>query len=123
MDIFLSLVKAFIVGGTICLIGQIILNRTSLPPAKILVGFVVVGVVLGAVGIYDHILKFAGAGASVPLTGFGYLLSCGVKEAVEKKGLLGIFTGGFSACSVGVSFAIFMGIVLAFIFKNKKPKV
>ena len=120
MQIILSIVKAFIVGGLISMIGQILLNKTSLVPAKILVGFVVVGVLLGGIGLYKPLLKFAGAGASVPLTGFGYLLSEGVKESVLKEGLIGIFKGGFTACAVGVSFAIFMGILVALTFNPKK---
>ena len=120
MEAVFSVVKAFFVGGLICLIGQIILNKTELPPAKILVGFVVVGAILGSVGIYKPILEFAGAGASVPLTGFGYLLSEGVKEAIQKEGFIGIFKGGFTACAVGVSVAIFMGVLVALIFNPKR---
>lgn len=120
METFFCLIKAFFVGGLICLFSQVVLNKTNLPPAKILVGLVVLGAILGAAGIYKPILKFAGAGASVPLTGFGYLLSDGVKEAVKKFGFLGILKGGFTACSVGVSFALFMGFLVALFFKPKK---
>lgn len=120
MQIVLSLVKAFLVGGFISMIGQILLNRTTLVPAKILVGFVVCGVFLGALGIYKPLVKFAGSGASVPLTGFGFLLSEGVKESVLKEGLIGVFKGGFTACAVGVSFAVFMGILVALAFNPKK---
>ncbi len=120
MQVFYCLMKAFLVGGLICLIGQVILNKTELPPAKILVGFVVAGSILGAVGVYKPLLKFAGAGASVPLTGFGYLLSEGVREAVRKEGFIGIFKGGFTACAVGVSVAIFMGVLVAIIFNPKR---
>lgn len=120
MEFLVSLIKAFVVGGLICLIGQIILNKTSFPPAKILVGFVVAGVILGAVGVYRPLLKFCGAGAAVPLTGFGNLLSEGVKEAVKKEGFLGIFKGGFSACAVGISVTIVFGLIVALIFKPKR---
>ena len=89
-------VKAFLVGGLLCLIGQILIDKTKLTPARILTGYVVAGVVLGAVGVYEPLVQFAGAGASVPLTGFGYALARGVKEAIAEKGFLGIFTGGLS---------------------------
>lgn len=91
--------KAFLVGGAFCLIGQILIDRTKLTPARILVGYVVTGVILGAIGVYEPLAEFAGAGASVPLTGFGYTLSEGVKEAVDQNGILGIFTGGLKAAA------------------------
>ena len=112
-------VKAFLVGGFLCLIGQILIDKTKLTPARILVSYVVIGVVLGAVGIYKPLVEFAGAGASVPLTGFGYNLAKGVKEAVDESGFLGIFTGGFKACAGGIAAAIFCGLIVSLIFKAK----
>ena len=111
--------KAFLVGGLFCLAGQLLIDKTKLTPARILVGYVVLGVILGAVGIYEPILEFAGAGASVPLTGFGYNLAKGVKEAVQKDGFLGIFTGGLKACAGGIAAAITAGLLASLIFKAK----
>lgn len=120
LDVVLKLLKAFLVGGFICLIGQALLNRTSLPPAKILVGFVVLGVILGSLGLYEPIVKFAGAGASVPLTGFGFLLQKGVFDAIYKNGPIGILTGALTAGAAGISFAVLSGFCVALIFKPKK---
>ena len=111
--------KAFIVGGTLCLIGQILIDKTKLTPARILVSYVVIGVLLGAVGVYKPLVEFAGAGATVPLTGFGYNLAKGVKEAVEQDGFLGIFTGGLKACAGGIAAAIFAGLLVSLIFRPK----
>lgn len=111
--------KAFLCGGLLCLIGQIFIDRTKLTPARILVAYVVVGVILGAVGIYKPFAEFAGAGATVPLTGFGYTLSKGVKEAVTQDGFLGIFTGGLKAAAGGIAAAIFAGLLASFVFKAK----
>ena len=111
--------KAFLFGGLLCLIGQILIDRTKLTPARILVAYVVVGVVLGATGIYEPFAKFAGAGATVPLTGFGYTLSKGVKQAVMQNGFIGIFTGGLKAAAGGITAAIFAGLVASFLFKAK----
>ena len=111
--------KAFLVGGLFCLVGQILIDKTKLTPARILVGYVVAGVILGALGIYQPIADFAGAGASVPLTGFGYALSKGVREAVMQDGFLGIFTGGFKACAGGIAAAVFAGLIASFLFKPK----
>lgn len=111
--------KAFLVGGALCLIGQILIDRTKLTPARILVGFVVAGVILGAIGVYKPLAEFAGAGASVPLTGFGYTLSEGVKEAVDQNGLLGIFTGGLKAAAGGITAAITAGLLVSLIFKAR----
>ena len=108
--------KAFCVGGTLCLIGQILIDKTKLTPARILVSYVVIGVVLGAVGIYRPLAEFAGAGATVPLTGFGNTLAKGVQEAVSKDGFLGIFTGGLKAAAGGISAAIFFGLLTSFFF-------
>ena len=111
--------KAFLVGGLLCLIGQILIDKTKLTPARILVGYVVAGVVLGAVGVYKPLVEFAGAGASVPLTGFGYNLAKGVKEAVAEDGFLGIFTGGLKATAGGITVAVTAGLLASLIFKPK----
>ena len=111
--------KAFLVGGILCLIGQILIDKTKLTPARILVSYVVAGVILGAVGVYKPLVEFAGAGASVPLTGFGYTLSKGVKEAVDKDGFLGIFTGGLKATAGGITAAVFAGLLASLLFKAK----
>ena len=107
MDIFIEYLKAFVVGGLICVVGQILIDYTKLTPARILVGFVVAGVILGAVGLYGPLVEFAGAGATVPLTGFGYNLAKGVKDAVAEQGLLGALTGGLRASAGGIAAAIF----------------
>ena len=112
-------VKAFFVGGALCLIGQILIDKTKLTPARILVSYVVCGVLLTAIGIYTPLVDFAGAGATVPLTGFGYCLANGVKEAVESDGFLGIFTGGLKATAGGITAAIISGLVVSLIFKAK----
>lgn len=111
--------KAFLVGGTLCLIGQMLIDRTRLTPARILVSYVVIGVILGAVGIYKPLTEFAGAGASVPLTGFGNTLAKGVREAIDQDGFLGIFTGGLKATAGGITTAVFSGLVASFLFKPK----
>ena len=111
--------KAFLVGGLFCLIGQILIDKTKLTPARILVSYVVIGVFLGAVGIYKPLAEFAGAGATVPLTGFGYNLARGVKEAVQQDGFLGIFTGGLKACAGGISAAVAAGLLASLIFRTK----
>lgn len=113
--------KAFLVGGILCVIGQILIDRTKLTPARILTTYVVAGVILGAVGVYKPLVDWAGAGATVPLTGFGYLLAKGVKEAVAEKGLLGALTGGVTSTAAGITAAIFLGVLVAFLFKPK-PK-
>ena len=112
-------IKAFLVGGSLCLIGQVLIDKTKLTPARILVSYVVIGVILGALDIYKPLVEFAGAGASVPLTGFGYALAKGVKEAVQQDGFLGIFTGGLKACAGGIAIAIFAGLLVSLIFKPK----
>jgi len=111
--------KAFVIGGLFCLIGQILIDKTKLTPARILVGYVVTGVILGALGLYQPILDFAGAGASVPLTGFGATLAKGVKEAVEESGALGILTGGLKATAGGITAAIIFGLLAGILFKPK----
>lgn len=112
-------IKAFLIGGLLCLIGQILIDKTKLTPARILVSYVVGGVLLGAVGIYKPFAEFAGAGATVPLTGFGYNLARGVKEAIDSDGFLGIFTGGLKACAGGITAAIVAGLLASLIFKPK----
>ena len=111
--------KAFLVGGALCLVGQVLIDKTKLSPARILVGYVVCGVLLGAVGVYEPLADFAGAGASVPLTGFGYTLAKGVKKAVTEDGFLGIFGGGLKATACGITAAIIAGLVVSLIFKPK----
>ena len=111
--------KAFIVGGLLCLIGQILIDRTKLTPARILVSYVVIGVFLGAIGVYKPLAEFAGAGATVPLTGFGYNLAKGVREAVQLYGFLGIFTGGLKAAAGGITAAIIAGLLAGLIFRPK----
>ena len=111
--------KAFLIGGAFCLAGQLLIDKTKLTPARILVSYVVIGVFLGAVGIYKPLADFAGAGATVPLTGFGYNLAKGVKEAVDQDGFSGIFTGGLKACAGGIAAAITAGLLASFIFKAK----
>lgn len=111
--------KAFLIGGAICLIGQVFIDKTKRTPARILVSFVVIGVILGALGIYEPFQKFAGAGAGVPLTGFGNLIAKGVRKAVDEKGFLGIFTGGLTAAAGGITAAIVAGLISSFIFKPK----
>ena len=111
--------KAFIVGGLLCLIGQILIDKTKLTPARILVGYVVAGVILGGLGVYEKLAEFAGAGATVPLTGFGHTLAKGVREAVDEKGFLGIFTGGLKSTAGGITAAILSGLVMSLLFKAK----
>ena len=112
-------VKAFLVGGILCLIGQILIDKTKLTPARILVSYVVCGVLLTGIGFYAPLVDFAGAGATVPLTGFGYCLANGVKEAVETDGFLGIFTGGLKSTAGGITAAIISGLIVSLIFKAK----
>ena len=112
-------VKAFVVGGALCVIAQLLIDYTKLTPAKILVTYVVLGVVLGGVGIYQPLVDFAGAGASVPLLGFGNTLAKGVREAVDEMGFLGIFTGGLKATAGGITVAIFAGLLMSLLFKPK----
>ena len=120
MEIVLSLIKAFIVGGLICVVGQLLIDYTRLTPAKILVGFVILGVILGALGIYKPLVDFAGCGATVPLVGFGYALSEGTKQAVSEDGLLGALTGPLSASSAGIMAAVLCGLVASFFARPKE---
>ncbi len=116
----MTFLKTFLVGGALCLIGQLLIDLTRLTPARILTAYVVAGVILGAVGLYQPLVDWAGAGATVPLTGFGNLLAKGVKEAVAEKGVLGAFTGGFTSAAGGICAAIFFGIIVASLFKSKE---
>lgn len=119
---WIELGKAFFVGGILCALGQILIDRTNLTPARILTGYVVAGVILGALGVYEPLADWAGAGASVPLTGFGYTLARGVRKAVEESGLLGAFTGGFNASAGGIAAAVFFGYLAAILFRPKEKK-
>ncbi|MBR2040332.1 MAG: stage V sporulation protein AE [Clostridia bacterium] len=117
MEILLNCLKAFLVGGAICLVGQVLIDYTKLTPARILVSYVVAGVVLTAIGCYEPIVAFAGAGATVPLTGFGYSLAKGVEAAVLEYGLIGALSGGLTATSAGIAAAVFFGLIMAFLFR------
>ena len=121
MEFLWPYVRAFLCGGTLCLIGQILIDKTKLTPAKILVIYVVAGVVLGGSGLYEPLVDWGGAGATVPLTGFGYLLSKGVAEAVAEDGFLGALTGGVTAAAGGITAAVIFGYLMALLFKPK-PK-
>ena len=111
--------KSFLIGGAICLVGQLLIDKTKLTPARILVSYVVAGVILGAVGLYEPFAEFAGAGAAVPLTGFGNTLAKGVREAVDEQGFLGIFIGGLRATAGGITAAITAGLLAALLFRPK----
>lgn len=119
METFLIYLKTFAAGGLLCAIGQILIDKTNLTAGRVLSLYVVVGVLLGAVGIYEPFVKWAGAGATVPLTGFGNVLAKGVRKAVEENGLIGAFTGGFTASAAGIAAAVFFGLLVALIFKSK----
>lgn len=118
MDMFMEYVWAFLIGGLLCAIGQVLIDLTKLTPARILTSYVVAGVVLGGLGWYQPIVDLAGGGATVPLTGFGHLLAKGVRKAVDQNGFIGIFMGGFTSAAVGISAAIFFGLIAAFVFKS-----
>ena len=120
MDVVLQLLRAFFVGGALCVVAQILIDKTKMTPARILVSFVIAGVVLGAMGVYKPLVDFAGAGATVPLTGFGYLISEGIREAVDEQGLLGALTGGMTAAAGGISAALVFGYLAAVLFKGKR---
>ena len=115
LDIF----KAFLVGGLLCAVGQVLIDFTKLTPARILTGYVVTGVALSAVGLYKPIAEFAGAGATVPLTGFGHLLAEGIRKTIGRDGLLGIFTGGLTAAAGGVTAALLFGLIASLLFRQK----
>lgn len=118
MEMLLEYIKAFCVGGAFCVVGQVLIDKTKLTPARILVSYVVAGVVLGGLGLYQPLVDFAGAGATVPLTGFGYTLAKGVKKAVDAEGLFGALTGGLTACAAGIAAAIVFSLIAALIFKS-----
>ena len=118
----MMLLKAFLVGGALCMVGQVLVDRTRLTPARILSGYVVAGVVLSAVGLYQPLVDFAGAGAAVPLTGFGHLLAKGVREAVHRGGFLGALTGGLTASAAGVTAAVFFALLCAILFRAKAKR-
>lgn len=122
MEVLLQYGKAFLTGGLLCVIGQVLIDRTKLTPARILTSYVVAGVILGAIGIYEPIANFAGAGASVPLTGFGYLISKGVRRAVAEKGLIGAFSGGIGSAAGGICAAVFFALLAALLFRPREKK-
>lgn len=117
----MNYLSAFVCGGLLCVIGQILIDKTGLTPARILVIYVVAGVVLGGLGLYKYLVAWGGAGATVPLTGFGYALSKGVVDAIRNSGFMGVFTGGVTAAAGGIAGAVFFGFIIALIFKPK-PK-
>ena len=117
ITLLLNLVKAFVVGGAICTIGEWLVLKTKLTPARILVGYIVLGVLLSAVGLYGPLVDFAGAGATIPLTGFGHALTNGVKKAVQEIGFMGAFTGGLTSTAAGIAAAVFFGTLTAILFK------
>ena len=116
MELLITLGKAVLVGGLFCAVGQVLIDKTKLTPARILVGYVVAGVLLSALGLYQPLVEFAGAGATVPLTGFGHLLATGVQKAVAEKGILGALTGGLTASAAGITAAMIFGLLVALIF-------
>lgn len=118
-DMFFSLLKAFVVGGVICAIGEVLVLKTKLTPARILVGYIVAGVILSAVGLYAPLAAFAEAGATIPLTGFGHALVTGVRRAIQEIGFMGIFTGGLTNTAAGIAAAVFFGTLAAVIFKPR----
>lgn len=121
-DMLIEYLKVFAVGGALCAIGQLLIDKTKLTPARILTVYVVSGLILEAAGLYSPLVKWAGAGATVPLTGFGSTLARGVEKAVSERGVLGAFTGGFTAAAAGICAAVFFGIIIALLFKPKEKK-
>ena len=117
-----DIIKAFLIGGVICGIGQLLIDYTKLTPARILTGYVVAGVLISAVGLYKPLVDFAGAGATVPLTGFGHTLAEGIRRAIEEDGFIGIFTGGMTAAAGGITAALLFGLIASVIFKQKDKK-
>lgn len=122
MDIFTDVLKAFAVGGVFCVIAQVLIDKTRLTPARILVSYVVLGVVLTGIGVYEPLVKFAGAGATVPLTGFGYTLANGVRKAVGENGLIGALSGGITGAAAGISAAMVFGLIVAAVFPSHPKK-
>ena len=123
MELIFPYLKCFLIGGLLCAIGQILIDKTALTPARILTSYVVAGVLLGALGLYEPLVRFAGAGAAVPLTGFGNTLAKGMRRAVAEKGALGIFTGGFTAASAGICAAIVFGFLAALLFRSRSKRL
>ena len=121
MMIVWNLIKAFLVGGAICTVGEALVLKTRLTPARILVGYIVTGVILSAIGLYGPVAQFAGAGATIPLTGFGHALTTGVRRAVQESGLMGAFTGGLTHTAAGITAAVFFGAIAAMVFRPR-PK-
>lgn len=121
-DMLIEYLKVFAVGGALCAIGQLLIDKTKLTPARILTVYVVSGLILEAAGLYSPLVKWAGAGATVPLTGFGSTLARGVEKAVSEKGVLGAFTGGFTAAAAGICAAVFFGIIITLLFKSREKK-
>ena len=119
METVMEYAKAFLVGGALCALAQILIDKTMLTPARILVSYVVCGVALGAVGLYKPLIDFAGTGATLPISGFGYLISKGVREAIDSNGFMGILTGGLTATAGGITAALFFGLLASLIFKSK----
>ena len=119
MEMFMEYLRAFVIGGAFCVIGQLLIDFTKLTPARILVGYVVAGVILSAVGLYQPLVNFAGAGATVPLTGFGHLLAKGVREGIGSDGFIGIITGGLTAAAGGIAASVFFGYIVSLIAKPK----
>ena len=122
MELLLPYLKCFLVGGLLCTVGQILIDRTALTPARVLTAYVVAGVILGAVGVYEPLTEWAGAGASIPLSGFGNTLAKGIREAVAEKGWLGIFTGGFTASAGGIAAAVVFGYLAALLFRPQEKR-
>ena len=119
MNVFLKLLFSFLVGGALCVVAQILIDKTKLSPARILVGYVVAGVLLGALGIYGPFADMAGAGATTPLTGFGFLISKGVRQAVDEKGLIGALTGGLTAAAGGITASLAAGLAVSLVCRSK----
>lgn len=119
-DVILSLLRAFLVGGALCIVAQILIDKTMLTPARILVLYVVMGVLLGACGVYQHLIDIGGAGATVPLTGFGNLIATGMKKAIDEKGYMGIFTGALTAASGGTCAALVLSFIAALFVRSKR---
>lgn len=119
MELLIEYGKSFLIGGLLCLIGQILIDRTKLTPARILTTYVALGVLLGGLGIYEPFAKWAGAGATIPLLGFGNTLAKGVRKSVSEQGIIGVFTGGFTSAAGGICAAIFFGMLVSIIFKSK----
>lgn len=122
MDEILKYIFAFIIGGALCVIAQLLIDKTALTPARILVCYVVAGVFLGAIGVYEPLIKLGGAGATTPLTGFGYLIYKGTRQAIEREGLFGALTGPLSSASAGISAALVFGLLITLIFRSKRKK-